>query len=261
MVLALGVTLLFSGVVTHPLVGFAGVALMLIASVGWWWEVLPVDKVEAVPVVPPEQRAKPIVPVPETVQHLQIGERGHRVRLPLQIHPYRSGLRGGFMGALAMVVVAETYGLIAHGSLWFPVNALSAVLVPSLSDAGLAELESFSALGLGLGIVIHFTTSVFVGLVFACLLPMLPRRPILWGGVVTPMVWTGMIWATLSMVNPTLNAHISWPWFIASQIAFGIVCGRVIARTQPIETIQSWPLAARAGVEAPGVMSEKEPEE
>jgi len=261
MVLALGITLGFAGIVTHQLVAWVGAVMTLVAAVGWWYDVLPAEKTESVPRVPQHRRARPVVPVPETVQHLVVGEGGHRVRLPLQMHPYRSGLRGGLLGSIAMAGVAVVYGVIAHGSPWFPINALSAVLMPSLSDAGLPELVAYSGTGLGLGVVIHLLTSLFVGLVFACLLPMLPRRPILWGGVVTPLLWTGLIWATLGVVNPTLEAHISWIWFIASQVAFGVVCGLVIARTQPIETIQSWPLAARAGVEVPGVMPEKEPEE
>jgi hypothetical protein len=39
-------------------------------------------------------------------------------------------------------------------------------------------------------------------------------------------------------------------WFIASQIAFGVTVGFVVARAQPITTMQTWPLAARAGLEA-----------
>jgi hypothetical protein len=48
-----------------------------------------------------------------------------------------------------------------------------------------------------------------------------------------------------------LNARIDWRWFIASQLAFGVIGGYVIARSQSIETMQSWPLAARAGIEGP----------
>jgi hypothetical protein len=74
----------------------------------------------------------------------------------------------------------------------------------------------------------------------------------LWSGLITPVVWTGLIASTLDVINPTLNARVDWKWFIASQIAFGLVCGYVVARTQRISTMQSWSLSARAGMEAPG---------
>jgi hypothetical protein len=62
----------------------------------------------------------------------------------------------------------------------------------------------------------------------------------------------------LGMVNPALNARIDWVWFIASQIAFGLMVGLVVARAQPIATMQTWPLAARAGVEASGMDPQRE---
>jgi hypothetical protein len=64
------------------------------------------------------------------------------------------------------------------------------------------------------------------------------------------VLWSGLIAATLSVVNPTLNERINWSWFVGSQIAFGLACSWVIARTAKIETMQSWPLTARAGIEA-----------
>jgi hypothetical protein len=55
-----------------------------------------------------------------------------------------------------------------------------------------------------------------------------------------------------------LNARVDWPWFIASQIAFGLAAGFVVARAQPVATMQTWPLAARAGVEATGTRPAQE---
>jgi hypothetical protein len=62
--------------------------------------------------------------------------------------------------------------------------------------------------------------------------------------------------ATLSVINPALNARIEWAWFVGSQIAFGLAAGWVIGRTEKIETMQSWPLIDRAGIEAQGTDSE-----
>ncbi|HEV2690584.1 MAG TPA: hypothetical protein VGV35_18635, partial [Bryobacteraceae bacterium] len=63
---------------------------------------------------------------------------------------------------------------------------------------------------------------------------------------------SGLIASTLNVINPTLNERVDWTWFVASQVAFGLVCGYVVARTQKIETMQTWSLSARAGMEAPG---------
>jgi hypothetical protein len=57
-------------------------------------------------------------------------------------------------------------------------------------------------------------------------------------------------------VNPLLNERIEWIWFIASQVAFGVLAGWVVSRTEPIATAQSLPLALRAGLEASGLVRE-----
>ncbi len=109
-----------------------------------------------------------------------------------------------------------------------------------------------------IGTSVHGLISVLVGLLYAVILPMLPRRHMLWGGVIAPLLWTGLVWALLGVVNPTLGARVDWPWFVVSQIAFGLAVGLVVARAQPLATMQTWPLAARAGVEASRVRSEQE---
>ena len=42
-----------------------------------------------------------------------------------------------------------------------------------------------------------------------------------------------------------------------SQFAFGVVAGFVVARHEPISTMQHLPFAVRAGIEAPGIGDEK----
>jgi hypothetical protein len=85
---------------------------------------------------------------------------------------------------------------------------------------------------------------------------MFPRGAGWRSGLVTPVLWSGLVAATLSWINPTLNERIDWSWFVGSQIAFGLTAGWVIARTAKIETMQSWPLADRAGIEAQGSSEE-----
>jgi hypothetical protein len=44
------------------------------------------------------------------------------------------------------------------------------------------------------------------------------------------------------------------------QLAFGLVAGFVIARSTSIKTMQSWPMAERAFLHAPGIQPPKEDE-
>jgi hypothetical protein len=53
-----------------------------------------------------------------------------------------------------------------------------------------------------------------------------------------------------------LNEHISWLWFVFCQLGFGLVGGYVIARSTSIRTMQTWTLAERAFVDAPGISPE-----
>ncbi|MGD9764716.1 MAG: hypothetical protein AB7V27_13460 [Candidatus Binatia bacterium] len=257
MIAALGVALGFGGLVTHALVSAVGVVLAAAGAIGWFREVLPVQRVEVIPLRPPAERAKPVLVSTRAVTHLVPGEAGHRMRLPVEVHPYSSGLLGGIAGSVAMAVVATAYGLLSYGSVWYPINLLAAVVIPSLATADTAQLARFDAVAALIAIATHGVVSVLVGLVYAAILPMFPRRPAFWGGLVAPLLWSGLLWATLGVINPTLNARIDWPWFVASQIAFGIAAGAVIARTQRIRTMQAWPLAARAGIEAPGLSREE----
>jgi hypothetical protein len=260
MVAALGVTMMSAGLVTHMIVSAVGVLLGLIAAIGWWREVLPRPRVEYVPFPAPDERARPVLPSRATVNHLTIGEAGHRVRVPVEVQPYSAGITGGLVGGLAMAVIALLYGILAPGSWWYPINLLAGIALPAMAQLNDEQLRAFNAPALLIALLAHGVISLLTGLLYAVVLPMLPRRHMLWGGMIAPLLWTGLIWAVLGVVNPVLNARIDWPWFIASQMAFGLAAGFVIARAVPVATMQTWPLAARAGVEATGMDRERERE-
>jgi hypothetical protein len=258
-VTAFGLALLAAGLVTQPIISVIGLVLALRGAVGWFRDVLPVEQRELVRLRPLGQRARPIAPAPRAVAQLKPGVEGHRVRIPAEIHPYSSGIKGGIVGGIAMAIVACLYGVIAHRSIWYPINLLAAAAMPSLAQADLAQLTAFNGTAFIVALISHGILSILVGLLFAVLLPMLPsRRAAFWGSLISPLLWSALIWATLRLINPALNARIDWIWFIASQIAFGMTTGYVVHHTKMVETMQTWPLAARAGIEAPGVMSERE---
>jgi len=255
---AFGITLICAGLVTHPALSVVGLVVALAGAVGWFRNVLPVEQHEAVRLRAPEERARPITTSPRTIAYLHPGVAGHRVRIPAEIHPYSSGIKGGIVGAVAMAIVACLYGFIAYRSIWYPINLLAAVALPSLAEADVAQLAAFNGAGFIVALISHGLISVLVGVLFAVLLPMLPsRRAAFWSSFMSPLLWSALIWATLRLINPALNARIDWLWFIASQIAFGMTTGYVVHHSRMVETMQSWPLAARAGIAAPGVMHER----
>jgi hypothetical protein len=150
-----------------------------------------------------------------------------------------------------MAVMACAWGFFKYGSIWYPVNLLAAAGVPELALAGVKTLEHFSVAGLVVGTVTHVSVSVLIGLLYVVLLPMLPARfEWFWGGIMTPILWSGLVAASLRLINPVLAQHVDWPWFILCQVAFGMVGGYVVFKSEKVETIQSLSLAAKLGVEA-----------
>ena len=233
-----------------------GIALALIGAVGWWRDVLPEPAVERIALPAAERRAPRVAAAPAAVESPRIGVAGHRTRVPLEVQPYSAGITGGLVGGIAMAVLALAYGLIVERSLWYPVNLLSAAAMPRLTQATLADLRAFSLPALVIGTIVHGLLSVLAGLLYAVILPMLPSRHMLWGGVIAPLVWTGLVWAMVGIVNPALGARVDWPWFVVSQMAFGLAAGFVVGRARPQATMQSSPLAARAGVQVSRPRSE-----
>jgi hypothetical protein len=158
-----------------------------------------------------------------------------------------------------MAVLACLYGLLKQGSIWYPINLLAATGYAQSLEFGTASLNAFHLGSFLLAVLIHLLTSLLVGMLYGAMLPMFPRRPILLGGVVAPILWTGLLHSILGLLNPLLDARIDWWWFIASQFAFGIVAGLVVVRQDRIGTRQFEPFLMRAGIEAPGMKEEKPP--
>jgi hypothetical protein len=246
-VLAFGITLLFATPVMHPLVGAVGLVVSLWATVGWCYDALPGHgKHVAVPIGSAPSAVRPSA---ARVERMRLGQAQHRVRIPVEIHPYTAGILAGAAGGAAMAVTALFYGLVFEGSLYYPINLLAAALLPALSDASLGELHQLNTTALIVGVVLHGTVSILMGLVYVVMLPMANERPVLLGGIVMPILWTGLIWGTLGLVNPTMEENIHWLWFAVSQFVYGIVVGAIVSRARNIPTMQTWTLAERVGLE------------
>jgi hypothetical protein len=254
MLAAAGITLAFAGLVTSSLVTVVGLALAVVGFTGWFREVLPREHREKILV---EKPPEVLAPVKIAVTHLRIGEEDHRARLPLEIYPYSAGIKGGIAGGFVMAALATFQGIVLNGSPWYTINLLAATGMASLSTASTAYLKAFHLDAFLVALLIHAVVSLTVGLLYGVLLPMLPSHPMLNAGVVAPLLWTGLLWATLDVINPILNTRIEWRWFIMCQIAFGVTAGFVVARSEKIRTLQHMSFAVRSGVEAFGMRSEE----
>ena len=250
-VLAFGVTLLFAGLVTDAAVTTLGAMLAVIAALGWFNEVLPHERHEVV-VVSGERVAQAAVTRP--VAHLRVDASAQRAWLPLETYPVSAGIKGGIAGGVVMALLAAAYGIVSGNSVWYPINLLAGGFFPEAVNQPSSTIAAFKLTPLLIAVAIHGTTSVLVGLLYGATLPMLPRHPIALGGIVAPIVWSGLLYGVLGILNPVMNQRIDWPWFIASQFGFGVTAGVVVATQERIRTWQRLPLMMRAGFEAPGLV-------
>lgn len=252
-ILAFGITLCFASLVTNVGVGLAGLALVCCGVTGWVKEVLPDEHHEIVDV-----RARKLVPVSlrTGVAHIQLNET-HRAFLPVESYPVISGLRGGIAGGIVMIFPALLYGYLTQHSIWYAVNLLGGAGVAHWRNPTTADIAAFHWNGLIIATLIHGAICTLIGLLYGAMLPMWPKRPILLGGIVAPLLWTGLLHSILGFVNPIFNARIAWGWFALSEILFGIVAGIVVTRSGKIRTQQSIPFILRMGIEAKEFRSSK----
>jgi hypothetical protein len=251
-VLAFGATLLFAGLLTSADLSVVGAVLVVVASIGWFGDVLPLERHEIVHV---EAAAAPIVT--ERPDVIRAAPETIRLRIPVEIYPVTAGIKGGLAGSVAMAVLAGAYGVLVHGSVWYPINLLASVIYAESLRLSMDYLTSFHPLLFLVASLLHLVTSILVGLLYGVMLPMFPRRPILLGGLIAPIMWSGLLYATLGIINPLLDQRIDWKWFVASQMGFGIVAGLVVVRQTRVRTRQFLPFAVRAGIDAPGMREEK----
>jgi len=257
-VLAFGITLLLAGLVTSASVSILGAILAVTAFGGWFRDVLPHEREETVRV---EAEVAPTSTSRHDVERLAIAPELARAVLPLEIYPVSAGIKGGLAGSVAMAVLACLFGVLKQGSIWYPINLLAATVYTQSIFFGSASLNAFHLNSFLLAVLIHLITSLLVGMLYGAMLPMFPHRPILLGGIIAPILWSGLLYSILGILNPLLEQKIDWWWFVASQFAFGIVAGLVVVRQSRVRTRQFVPFLIRAGIEAPGMTEEKPREE
>lgn len=247
--LALGIALIGASFVTNPWIGVLGGLLAVVAAGGWFRNVLPHEAHETVAV---SEEIISFVPILEKVARIQLDET-HRAQLPLQHFPISAGIKGGIAGGIAMVIPAEIYGVLRYHSIWYVVNLLGGAGVGIWSNPTPEELRHFQLVAFITANIIQGATTLLVGILYGALLPIWPRRPILLGGIIAPIAWTGILYGVIGIVNPYLANHIDWWSFAAAQVIFGLVAGYTVSKLGRLKRLAQIPLSMRLGVESPGL--------
>lgn len=247
--LALGIALIGAAFVTNPWIGVLGGILAIVAAAGWFRNVLPSEAHETLPV---SEEIISFVPMLDKVARIRVDET-HRAQLPLQTFPVSSGIKGGIAGGIAMVIPAEIYGVLRYHSIWYVVNLLGGAGVGVWTNPTPEQLRHFHLGAFITANIIQGATTLLVGLLYGALLPVWPRRPILLGGLIAPIAWTGILHSVLGIVNPYFADHIDWWSFAASQVLFGLVAGYTVSRLGHLKRLAQVPLSMRLGVETPGL--------
>ena len=246
MVLALGLALMCTALVTNVFIGVLGLLMFVWSGVAWFLQVLPHEHHVDVPV---ETEEIEIVSSRRSIDRLPTSEM-HRKLLPIETFQISTGIKGGIAGGIAMTVPAALFSLIRYHSIWYAANLLAAGGFVSWVNASDAFLSEFHMRGLLAAMIIHGLTSLLVGLLYGAMLPMYPRYPIITAGFMVPLLFTGILHSAIGIISPILNARIDWFWFVVSQVAFGLVCGFVVNLQARVRTaqFQALPFAVRAGI-------------
>jgi hypothetical protein len=234
LVLAVGITLLAAGVIVGLAFLVVGAVVVVAGLSLWIGQFLAGRGHVHEPLAEPARRPQPVTGTVGGVQRMREGMPGHRLRLPEAVHPISAGIKGGIVGGLVMPVPAILWSLLSHHGPWYPVNLQAGMVVPGVGEMDVSRLEQFQPSLFLTALVIHAVLSVVLGLIYGVLLPTLPAvpRPIAWGGLLMPLLWTATSYALMGVVNRVLSQHVSWPWFILSQFIFGAVTAVVVMRAE-----------------------------
>lgn len=241
LVLALSIALLAAGVAMNLAFIAVGGVLFVVGLSMWISQLVPGRGHLHEPRVAVAERPRVIPPRPGAVARLRVGMPGYRLRLPEKIHPISAGVKGGIVGGIVMPLPAMIYGLASGHGIWLPINLLAGMVLPNVGDMSAAELEQFHLPLFVTGLIIHAVTSLIIGLLYGVLLPTLPDvpKPIAWGALLMPLLWTAMSYFAWGAANPSLRARVDWLSFILSQLVFGIIAAVIFMRLRAWRPVAS----------------------
>ncbi len=249
LVLALGVALLAGGIAFGLAMSLIGVIVLLAGLGRWVANLLPGRGHFHEEFAPAGERPKPVLATTGAVQRLASGMPGYRAQLPVMVHPISAGVKGGLLGGLVLPIPALIYGLASGHGIWYPVNLLAGMALPGIGKMSVAELEHFNLMFLLFGLLIHAAMCLVAGLAYGVLLPTLPHiaKELAWGALLMPVLWTGLSFVGLSLVNRSFLRRLDWPSFIFAQFVFGVVAGSIVRRFRAGGALRAGLLAGVCG--------------
>ena len=201
-VFAVGLALIFAGLLTSAWVSVLGAVFWIFGAVGWFRQVLPHEHHEEIPVL---LEAAPVVATIPEVARLQIADDVPRAWLPLKIYPISAGVKGGWPVESPWRCSPCSTASSSFTGIWYPVNLLAGSLYAAPAIPSMDALLGFHPGWLLFALALHLTMCLLVGLLYGAMLPMLPTRPIVLGGIIAPLLWTGLLYQVLGFVNPLLE--------------------------------------------------------
>jgi hypothetical protein len=135
---------------------------------------------------------------------------------------------GGLAGSVATAAHALLYGLVSRHGIWYPINLLASEFLTT--RAATTQMSVFHWHALIVASAALLIASLLIGLLYAVTLPLCPRRPILWGALLAPILWSGLVHDLVESVDPTLNRRMPWLYFVLCQFGFGLVASFVVSR-------------------------------
>jgi hypothetical protein len=133
-----------------------------------------------------------------------------------------------------MALPAVLWAAASGRGFWYPVNLLAGMILPEPGHLEGAALGAFHASWFLPAAAVHAVVSIAFGVLFALVTPRLPPMPgpVAWGGLVLPLLWTGVTYGLMGVVNPVLQDRVDWAWFIVSQFVFGVTAALVVLRSE-----------------------------
>lgn len=170
--------------------------------------------------------------------------------VPEEIYPYSAGVVGGILGGAAMAFVAIISGFLMGRGPWYPLNLVGATLVRSMQTAPAEVLSQFHLQTLIAGFALHMLLSATIGLLFALLLPTLPRPAWLWSLVIGTALWFGAQFVVLPVLNPIMTTSVWLPSFLLAHLVYALVLGTWIEHVGKVP-VGGAPLASSSAPRRP----------
>ena len=248
-VLASAVTLLFAGLVTSASISMLGIVLMIVGSVGWFRDVLPIEDRESIPVLKG----------PPTVRTMRrCGDAVHdrwravaRAAAPRDL-PGLGGPEGRHCRRCRDGAARDAVRARERGQCLVPDQPARCRVLPSAATASIEALAAFHLARRSCSPSPstrppRSSSACCTGRPYRCC----HAGRSCWAASSPRSCGPGLLRSALGIINPVLDAHIDWLWFVAVTAGVRDRGGARSSRGRSEwRRGSAMPLAVRVGIEA-----------